>query len=264
MEYLQITVVPSSNHAELGLVAKRAEILKYLQNDITDKRKMEEELGVSRSTINRSLSELREERIIEPRNHGYELTVFGELALQEYNQFADVYDTLVEAKELLDHLSKDTTISTEVLYDADVQFAEQPAPDRPLKMLQDNIRQADQVDILTPILVQRLIDLFERQINDNILDISLVCSSDLFSYLSDEYPEWIRTVLDNCGIWETERVPEYGLYLIDENKVCLCIYDQNGKLQGTLSNGAQPTVDWAVELVEEYRHRGQMVLHSSL
>jgi predicted transcriptional regulator len=250
-------VKSSDNSAGIGVVAKRAEILECLRNGMTDKREMEGNLDVSRSTINRALAELQEERVIETRNCDYELTIFGELSFREYSRFSDVYDVLIEAKELLDHLPKDAEISTELLRDADVQLAEQPAPDVPLKTLQDHIRRANQVDILTPILVQRLVDLLERRMAEHQLNVTLVCSTDLLSYLSEEYPDWIETMLENCGIWKTERTPEYGLYLIDETELCLCIYDENGKLQGTISNTTQSAVDWAIELIEDSRHRGE-------
>lgn len=68
----------------IEIVQKRTGFFELLSEGINDKRNIEEELGVSRSTVNRTLSELDQLGMVEADNGDLDLTLYGELSYQQY------------------------------------------------------------------------------------------------------------------------------------------------------------------------------------
>ena len=80
-----------NGHGDIETVAdllrKRTALLESLADTPKDQRTLRDELGVSRSTVYKSLQELAEADIVIQRNGRYELTGFGRFAWQRHDEY---------------------------------------------------------------------------------------------------------------------------------------------------------------------------------
>ena len=69
------------------IIAKRRSVLKVLNDEPLWKPELDEQLDVSRSTINRAVNELAEIGLIERIENGYTSTMAGELGLDLHTEY---------------------------------------------------------------------------------------------------------------------------------------------------------------------------------
>ena len=124
---------PPSNILET--VKKRGAFLRCLSEGIDDKRDIEDELNVSRSTVNRAFCELEEMGILQDDHGNYDLTLHGKLAYQRYQDLTGAYNHLSEAMELSVHLPADTRIDMRLLEGGEVSLSERQTPQGPFERI---------------------------------------------------------------------------------------------------------------------------------
>lgn len=242
----------------LHLLARRADLLEYLRADIHDKRKLEETLGVSRSTLNRALKDLEENHLVEEQIDGYEVTPGGNTAYQ----IAQVCKPLTEALPVLTYLPSDAPLDPALFRGSTVVKADQSNPEAPIDHLADLVRTGTHVKGISPVAFSRCVRLFYTQIIEQNIIADIVLGERCFEYLWAKHSEKMQTVLgtEHCTFWGLEGEPPFGLALVDDEQVWVGIHDDKGSIEGAIMNRSDAAVAWALDIYHQYQGWGEQVL----
>lgn len=228
----------------------------HVADEPLSKRELVDRLGVSRSTVNRGLRQLRVLGFVVRTENGFTTTPSGDLVCGEYLAFADALEAVLGVQDLIDHLPPDAPLSVEFLTDAEVVTVADGAPHAPGSRVVELVEGADRVEGLARAnATPSAADQFRRQIERG-LRVELVFDREMFAYLDAEH-DWIteRVGTDRFTAWVHDAVP-YGLFLATEDSrttACLLVYDARDRLDGVIVNDADPAVEWAREVVEAFR-----------
>lgn len=256
------TMSGSISPSLLETVARRACVIKHLMEDRADKRELEATLDVSRTTVDRAVSSLSEVGCIAQRDGKWHVTLFGQLAYEEYEQLTANYEALTAAQPLLSHLPLEAPVDVDLLADAEISLAEPPAPHGLVTQLEDLLEHSDQIRGLSPVALPSYVPLFYHHIVERGVETDLILDSDLVEYLWATHSREMDGVLDtdNGMIWWLEQKPPFGFVLIDAEVVWFAVYDEDGSLKGTLINDTDAAVTWATEAFHSYRQQAERVL----
>lgn len=256
-----ITITNSLSPPLLETVARRACVIKRLLEEPADKRELEATLDVSRTTVNRAIDNLDDAECIIYQDGKWCVTLIGKLAYSEYEQLSTKYNQLTTAQSLLSHLPSKSPLNIQVIADSVVTSVKPPAPDAPLTQLENLLQNSDQIKGLSPVVCSQYVSLFHHHIVEQGTDTELVLSGELVDYLWTNYKEKMSAVLksDDGMVWRFEEKLMFGFILIDEKIVWVAIYDEDGRLKGSLVNDTNAGVSWATKVFQSYRQQAEQV-----
>lgn len=246
----------------LETVARRACVINSLLKESADKRELETVLDVSRTTVNRAISSLTEAGCIVHRDGKWEVTLFGRLAYQEYEQLVARYESISGAQPLLRYLPTETLLDVNLLANADILLSEQPAPHAPITRLGELLQHSRQVIGLSPVVLPKYVQLFYQQIVERGTDTDLLLGGDLVEYLWATYTDEMDAMLgaENGTVWWLKQLPPFGFVLIDEEVLWVAIYGEKGGLKGAIISDTDAAVTWATDMLQAYRQQGEQIL----
>lgn len=247
----------------LQVMNRRSELLRALGSDGTSKRALEEDLDVSRSTIDRGVRELEAKDLVERTGDGYRRTLTGSLALQNYDRFTRRTEGLCAGSALLTELPTDVEFDPAFLAGARVVETEPASPHRPLEELYSVVEEAVAVRGFAPAIHPQQVETYERQIVDGGMGVDIVLTEDAYDRLVADYPEALGRVVDqeHVSFHRTDVTFHYSLTVADlgdRTVAAVMIYGGNG-MQGCLMNDSAPAVDWATDRYERAVDRADPV-----
>lgn len=242
----------------LEILARRGELLNCLWDGIEDKRKLEERLGQSRSTLNRGLNDLKENHLIVERPDCYAVTPAGEVARHLY---ARIYEPFAEALPLLSYLSLKDSVDPMFVYSGYVIRAEHPNPDAPIDQLRDLITDGSRVKAMSPIGLIRHLDFFQGQNVEDGSVAEFVFDEECLQYLQNTYSEKMQTAIadERCTFWKSGEIPPFSLFIIDDATAWLGIHDAEETVKGAIVNDSNIAIDWACNVYRQYRRQSEQV-----
>jgi predicted transcriptional regulator len=245
----------------LETVARRAPVIERLLESSTDKRDLQAELDVSRTTVSRALDSLEDEGVLARRGGEWTVTLFGKYVYREYERLRDRFDDVSAAKPLLDHFSIDARLDARALTDADVFVSEQPAPHAPLYRLEELLADSEQVNVISRVVLPKYVQLIHEHGVGRTTQIDLVLGRETVEYLWANYADELDDLLraDDCVTRRTGDAPSFALVVIDETTTWLGVHDESGGLRGAIVNDADSAVSWATDLFYEYRQTSESV-----
>jgi predicted transcriptional regulator len=249
--------------ALLSTVVKRAEFLTALSSGPIPKRRLGDELGVSRSTVYKAVRELHEHELVERTEKGLALTLAGRILESEYGAFRTVAEDVRRTRELLSILPAESEISTALIEDATVVFAERHAPNHPLRYFEELVENADRVHGISPVALQQYVELFHDRATTDGMTAELVLERPVVEYLITDYGEQLDEALasKHVSVWESDDTLPFGLIVGegDDDSVGVVVYDDRGELRGFVTNDTPAAVAWGKDVFETYCERATLV-----
>jgi predicted transcriptional regulator len=230
-------------------LAHRGGVLQCIRDGVFDSQEIADQVDKSRSTVDRNLRILKDNDYVREHHNRYELTRFGEYALELY-EFAE---PLGRAEQFIPYLPSETPIT--LLQDANIRQSGGTVPQRPIEHVEELIRAADQLKIIAPAVIPSLIDALSERIRNDSLTIDIIMSGDVLEELWSTYSEELHSCLESktCMLWQTDEELSFGLVIADDETVCLGVYDESMRLLGTITNSSVDALDWPLETFHEYR-----------
>src|SRR6056297_1076164 len=111
-----------------NLLADRIDLLTLLEGSRLPKREIVDELGYSRSTVNRAITQLADAGLVDDAPRGCQTTFVGSLLATQYRAYRETVGDVIQAREVLTALPTDADLPAAVLADADVVTPEGPHP----------------------------------------------------------------------------------------------------------------------------------------
>ncbi|WP_135534925.1 helix-turn-helix transcriptional regulator [Halostella pelagica] len=248
-------------------VFKRIEFLDALAENPSEKRELVSQLDVSRSTVNRGVQDLEQFGLVAYENSAYELTVCGRLLYEQYSRYEESAEAIVAADELLQHLPKETPISLDFIWDAEVFVAEEPAPAVPVSVLTEIIRDADRIRGLSQAHAAPKAEDALRMAIDGGATAEIVFCKAVYEHVQATY-DWIadRIAAGDYQPYVTGDLP-FGLIIADHDETtycCVVVYTDQSSIAGLMVNDTRAAVTWASKLFESHRQQADPVVEAEI
>ena len=244
------------------VLARRHRLLARLAEGRADKPTLVSDLPVARSTVDRGIRDLEEVGCVERVDGGFRASAAGRAALDAFEEYVDATDGVVEAACLLAHLPPDVSLPPRVLADADVQTAEDHAPEQVVAPIADSARNADRVQATAPVLYSRYLDNLVVVVESGV-EFEAVVARPVVETARDFDPDKVERLdrSDNYDSYITETDLPYAVMITesaDEAAMALVVYD-GGAPRGVLVNDTDPAVEWAREHYRAVRAEAEPV-----
>lgn len=250
----------------MSLVGKRTGFLEHLCEHPAKKRDLIDELGVSRSTVDRALDDLQDAGLVRYTDGVYETTAAGVLAVKHYRSYIDQATDITAAHEALQPLPPDTRLDPAMVVGASVNLAEGPRPYQALQPLETALGNATRIRALLPnVADSRYIDLYRSRATMGA-DVELVLSSQLSDTLKTQFPSVCKEMAEAASFSVSEAaVPPFGVVLADDGgvtTVSVVVYTEAGSVHAVTHAGTLDAVRWAESLFEEVAEEATGVTES--
>ena len=248
--------------ALVEVVQRRLDFLETLSGGAFRKHELVDEIGCSRSTVNRAIDELEAESLVTRETDGYRTTLTGRLLASSYRDFLTAAADVDDTREVLSPLGATIELSPVALRNAETYRAAGPDPYRPLERLDSAVVDATVAHIAVPTLpyprlLDRLRDLAggEGAHTDgtngtepaptNEDAVTIVLADTLYRHARTRFPADIGTVASSPGVTvATVNRVDVGLVVTDE--VCLTlVFDDDGGLHGITESTDPTAIEWA-------------------
>lgn len=247
----------------LRLLCRRENVLRHLDSEGSRKQDLLSELGVSRSTIDRSLRELTDAGFAARSDGVYRRTLAGDLALEEYDRISRRLDGLSDSPSFLDGLPAEGDADPVLFDGATVADAERQSPYAPINSFTDLLEQSSYVVGFASAVFPAEVEAYRHQLRSGELASRMVVTDSVCERLVSQYGEAVQEGL-RTGRIDVRRAPELPSYTLvvgstaDRAEVGLVSHTANG-IRGVLRNDDPEAVEWARRRIATYWRTAEAV-----
>lgn len=248
------------------LIHRRAALLGRLDDAPAEKPVLTSALKCSRSTVDRAVRELESREYVSRGPAGYETTLGGRLASQEYQDCLTAFEDVLVAADLLAYLPPDAPFSPALLRDAEIHYPKRPAPRAPLARLRELIERSDRYrGFATVVLIPGFVDYVQEFVDRGELELEFIYDDWVADHVREEYVDQLEAQLGRGRhrMLVVDEVPYgFGILSGDRTLVYLVAEGADGEFRGLLINDSDAAVAWAESLYDQYRARAEEVTDS--
>ncbi|TYL40208.1 hypothetical protein CV102_01095 [Natronococcus pandeyae] len=218
-------------------------------------------LSVSRSTVDRAISELRGVDCIHRSGSAYRSTEIGRIALEEYASYTDRMQSLEEATPVIKSLPRDSVTPGLFSREASVETAN---PRRPLHIfdrLSAVLESAKRFRGTVPVALAPYFEVIRTSAAEHGIDVELTVDAVLYDDLQTES----RTSIERLERSKTVRLvtsdvaTSYAVWIAEtstQTYAGIIVYDQ-GRVEGMIVNSTPAATEWALNQYREFKKRGE-------
>lgn len=248
---------------EIELVANRADFLDLLVDRRLPKRDVVDELGHSRSTVNRALDELVEAGLVDETPDGCRTTIVGRLALEEYRRYVRHSTDILSAGGALAALPKSCDVPVEAVAGGTTHLPNGNRPYEPYQRAEEFIERSDAFRAAVRTLSHPSSLKSARAVARDGNPVEMVFSRAVFDRLYADYRELVESLaeLEAFSGYVTEVADCYSVLLSDrhqpdgtvETSILIATYGKDNDLTGVIVNAESAAVRWSEAWYERYR-----------
>lgn len=230
---------------------KRSDTLAALAERPRTKPELVEEVGPSRSTVDRSISELEECGCVQRIGSKYHLTPLGRISLEEYRSYTETMDDIYEAGTVINALPDTVSIPSAFLCGASVYVADPNVPESALQPSIELLADANRLTGLAPVALTMYPKILDDLVGENDLEVEVVIERSTLETLLELSQERLERLIqggDLTFLVTDESLP-YALWIIEQPEdtyAGITVYE-NGGVQGVLINDSEAALSWARE-----------------
>ena len=249
---------------QLKTLIERREVLERLCRSSVRIGDLVDEVGTSRSTVNRAVGDLEALGLVERGEDGVAITTAGRLALDHLADTRSGFDDVLRAEAVVDPIPDSAPVDPAMVVGAEPVSPTESVAYRPLERLYDALADADRYRALVPTVPDpRLVQLlYERVVADGT-SAELVVTEEVFETLRREFPRRAEALAQADGFSVlVGPVPPYHLAAVNRESarsngstVHLVVLAEHGGVHGSLVNDADAAIGWATAQFEAHRAR---------
>ncbi|WP_128478838.1 helix-turn-helix transcriptional regulator [Halorussus pelagicus] len=242
-----------------NVLHKRHDVLEVLASRSCTKPELIDLVEKSRSTIDRSVDDLKAVDCIECRDGKYHPTTKGRLALAEHTEYTSITGSLDDAGEILNHLPSDCGISSRFLNGVTIHRGNPHVPGAALDKRNELLHSSERMVGLAPTALCSYPETLVDVVRNHSITVEIVIEDAVFHSLSDVRGDQMEALVDHEQIQfhVVEDSLPYALWIMErpeETYVGITVYE-NGGVQGVLMNDADEAVSWGKSVYQQYRER---------
>ncbi|WP_435118471.1 helix-turn-helix transcriptional regulator [Halolamina sp. C58] len=243
------------------VLRKRGDVLAALSTDRLDKRELGDAVDVSRSTVDRAITDLVETGLVQGVGGRFEATHAGQLALETHRAYRDTTDTLGAAEPLLAAIPDEAPVSPDILDGGTVTYADPALPETALSEVLSRLPDADTLRGFAPVVKTNYVSMLEDAVIEEGLAVEIVVTADTLDSLQSSTParaevaEFFAT--DAVDVFVTEESLPYALWLLNGSSLehAGITVHEGGAVVGVLSNDRPDAVANYRDQYESIRER---------
>lgn len=237
-------------------LSKRFAVLESLIETPQTKPELMTATETSRSTIDRSIADLKEVRCIKEVEGKYQPTQMGRISHAEQTRYIEGTDDIARAGTVLNHIRDSARIDMQFLRDVDVYTSNPHIPEFSLQPSIEKLDDAVRLIGLAPVVLSTYTDLIENRIRQNKLDVEIVIPQAMLRPLLS-FSQSISKAVEQGDVVlyiSNEELP-YALWVMESKAktVAGITIHENGGVQGLLMNDSPWAVAWARDEYASYR-----------
>jgi predicted transcriptional regulator len=234
----------------LDIARKRRAFLERLAATPAWKRDLIDDLGRSRSTVDRAVASLVDAGLVERTDAGFVTTYSGRLMLDQVREAAAVVDTVADAAGTLNHLPTDIPREGRFFDGATIVSMEERSPAAVLRGITEVASEADRFRGAAFVANdERFIDtLFGRSVEAGPLEVEFLVTEPLAAWMSDAYADRVRAIVgsDHADVHVVESLP-HAFYLAERDSgttAYLGVHGDHDNFVGYVENDSRAAVEW--------------------
>lgn len=243
----------SSPEHLIEVLSKRHNILRSLLDSPKERHVLVDYLDDSKSTVYKGVSQLQEIGLIESTPDCLQPTLFGVVALERYDELAQI----VDFRELLIDLPPGA-IEPEALVGAEVVRPDNTAVDRHLVRLEEVLRNAESIRGFSPAISPDYVSILHQRVVTNELTAEFILPTEILIDFRKEYPSIGDDLIsaENATLYQTEDKLPFTLLLVTSGGEPIVGIEMgnNGLAVGIIINDTPQCLQWA-EATYEHHHR---------
>lgn len=241
------------------VLRKRAPVLERLADGPRDQRTLRDELGVSRSTVYKALSDLEEAELVVDRGDRYALTTFGRMAWRRHDAYIAQLRRQARARELLAAVPDDCRFPLSVFEHGRIELAGRHAPERPLERMERLSGNADRIRVASPAGMPRYLETIHDRVEAGSQTASLVVERAAIRRLEADYGRFeTASESDGLEVLAVDSNLPFAVVLFDESSLGLFAYDDGG-LVGASYTDDETALRWGRQQFERFRERAEPI-----
>lgn len=241
--------------AFLSRSANRVRALKTLARGRQSQRELREELSVSRATMARILTELKERNWIVRTDTHYDITALGELVITEFMPLVELMATVQQLSDVFHLLPTDEMdLNLRCFGSAEVIIPDNAAPTKHMDRGLDLLRDADQFRILAWTALPEYASIICDRLVAGNLEFETVLAATFFEQLADN-PSLLtdfRDLADIGAVYRYDGQVPYNVFITD-GTVFFWLCSSEGTEQAALVSTDDSVRSWAEETFQAYR-----------
>lgn len=242
----------------MTLLTHRRQLLKAVEDGPADKQALVEEVGVSRSTVDRAVRELEEAGLVSRTGGTVSLTTSGRVALLAHDRLADTIRGLGAASDLMRHLPVDLVPDPVIFQGGTVVEGTPEVPQRPATTLSELVSECDELRGVALSVEPELVTAGRNAIVERDADMTVVVPETVVARLLGAHADALEDSLEGgIDLRQTDRDVPFGVMVFDRPTspiAALLVYGESG-LRGIVTNERDPAVAWARQYVETWLQR---------
>lgn len=243
-------------------------VLEALLERPRSKPELVEELNVSRSTVDRAITELLESACIDKTGSSYRATETGRLGYQVRQNYLDDVEILQRAAPILRLLPRGS-VDMEVLREAEIDLPTEAAPWKAFEESRRLAHESTSIRGTAPAVFGQFFDDFERSIENGGFRPELVLDADLFAAMDEADRDRLEAVLEPDGgcVLTAQLDDPFAIWIVEggslsEPAAGLTVYS-NGGVVGVIRTSDPDGVEWIRAKYDRRRERAEKVLDFS-
>lgn len=241
------------------VLRKRRTLLRSLADAPLDQRDLRNELGVSRSTVYKSLQELIDLDLVVERDGAYDLTGFGRLVWRNHSEYVAGLNRLEDGRRLIDALPADRWFPRTLFERGQISSPGRDAPDRPLDRLATAGDDAKRIRAVSPSGMPRFLADLHENVEAGEQTATLLVGNGAISRLRSAYEQFPEaTRADGLEIRRLDDEIDFAVVLFDDDEVGLFGYNA-GAIAGAAFSNDPDAFQWGERRFEEFLERSMEV-----
>jgi DNA-binding transcriptional ArsR family regulator len=234
----------------LEIALERRTYLERLADGPAWKRDLIDDLGDSRSTVDRAIAALTDAGLVERTDEGFRLTYSGHVMLEAVTEARAVGETVAAADGTLNHLPTDSPRDHRFFADAELTLMVDTPPATVLRATTDVLDGADR--FLGASFVandERFVDrLYEQTVETGTMEAEFAVTGSLASWVNDRYPSRTQRFVENDHFrgYVVDSLP-HAFYLAErdgETTAYIEVHAEQDNVVGFVENDAPWAVSW--------------------
>ena len=243
--------------AFLAQSENRVSVLEALATAPRTRRRLLDELSISRVTLGRILRELEERRWIVRSGRRYEITPLGELVIDEFLDLLETMDVEVRLRNVMAWFPTDlVTFDVRELRDAEIVVPSPGDLTVHVRRAAECYRTAERARVLTYQVGLPVLEAIREATVENDLQFEAILTPALLDGMTSD-PEMEPLALDvldapTVGLYTHEDDIPSCLFVTDAT-VGIALSDDEGMFRALLLSENQAVFEWAVATYDAYR-----------
>ncbi|HKL29550.1 MAG TPA: hypothetical protein VJ898_09825 [Natrialbaceae archaeon] len=242
----------------LKTLHRRADVLGLLIDEPRTKGALIDELGISRSTVDRALRELETYNCVTREDEEFVVTAVGRVLYETYETHYAHVDAVGAATEVLVNIPPSAPLSPAMMADATVLRPDSPTPHTTYRKLENMINRSKRFRGISIADTHfRFPSLLRDRTVGNDVPIELLATPAMADHLRENFTDAMYEAMTDgrLSLYQREDLP-YGMLLSDHQdgaSVAITVYGPRSDLSGIILNDAPEAVIWARLVYRSFR-----------